>query len=163
MSEYLDRKQVIDLYEKFQPSLANHVYEFGEKLRSLPVTQDSHGEWISKPKRVQVDETDEERIYETKLEWFCSSCNKSFGCRKPDDAFCKYCGSDNRPREDDELSRIKYFVCCPMCDKEKCVRGTEECDAEKWEKMKEGENNGMAETSREEGKEDVQSGAQSIQ
>lgn len=46
MSEYLDRKQVIDLYEKFQPSLAIHVYEFGEALRKLPVTQDSHGEWI---------------------------------------------------------------------------------------------------------------------
>lgn len=63
------------------------------------VEERPHGEWISKPKRVQVDETDEERIFETKLEWFCSSCNKSFGCRKPDDAFCKYCGSDNRPKE----------------------------------------------------------------
>lgn len=32
------------------------------------------------------------------------------------------------------MSNMKYYVCCPMCDKEKCVRGTEECDAEKWEK-----------------------------
>ena len=54
------------------------------------------GEWISKPKRIQVDETDEERIFETRQEWFCSSCGKSFGFRKPEDAFCKYCGSDNR-------------------------------------------------------------------
>ena len=26
-----------------------------------------------------------------------------------------------------------------MCDKDKCVRGTEECDADKWEKEREGE------------------------
>ncbi len=35
------------------------------------------------------------------------------------------------------MSSIKYYVCCPMCDKEKCVRGTEECDAEKWAKERE--------------------------
>lgn len=65
-------------------------------------TDRPHGEWISKPKRIQVDETDEERIFETKLEWFCSSCGKSFGFRKPEDAFCKYCGSDNRKRGEAE-------------------------------------------------------------
>ena len=37
------------------------------------------------------------------------------------------------------MCSIKYYVCCPMCDKYKCVRGTEECDAEKWEKEKEEE------------------------
>jgi hypothetical protein len=61
-----------------------------------------HGEWVSKPKRIQVDETDEERIFETRQEWFCSSCGKSFGLRKPEDAFCKYCGSDNRKSGDEE-------------------------------------------------------------
>lgn len=40
-----------------------------------------------------------------------------------------------------ELSYLKYQVCCPLCDKDKCVRGTSECDAEKWEKEKEGEKN----------------------
>lgn len=34
------------------------------------------------------------------------------------------------------MSSIKYYVCCPMCDKDKCVRGAEECDAVKWEKEK---------------------------
>lgn len=34
---------------------------------------------------------------------------------------------------------MRYWICCPMCDADKCVRGTEECDAEKWEKEKEGE------------------------
>lgn len=63
-----------------------------------------HGEWVSKPKRVQVDETDEERIFETRQEWFCSSCGKSFGFRNPEDDFCKYCGSDNRSRILDESS-----------------------------------------------------------
>lgn len=32
---------------------------------------------------------------------------------------------------------MRYWICCPMCDKEKCIRGTEECDAEKWEKERE--------------------------
>lgn len=57
------------------------------------------GEWISKPKRVQVDETDEERIFETILEWFCSSCGKSFDFRKPNDAFCPNCGARMRGDE----------------------------------------------------------------
>ena len=34
------------------------------------------------------------------------------------------------------MNRIKYCICCPTCDKDKCVRGTEECPAEKWEKEK---------------------------
>lgn len=63
---------------------------------ATPYEERPHGMWISKPKRIQVDETDDERIFETRQEWFCSSCGKSFGLRKPEDAFCKYCGSDNR-------------------------------------------------------------------
>lgn len=67
-------------------------------IKKMPTVELPHGEWISKPKRIQVDETDEERIFETRQEWFCSSCGKSFGFRKPEDAFCKFCGSDNRPK-----------------------------------------------------------------
>lgn len=37
MSQYLDRKEVIELYEKYQPCMANRVYEFGEALRELPI------------------------------------------------------------------------------------------------------------------------------
>lgn len=29
----------------------------------------------------------------------CSACGEDFGFQKVDDAFCKYCGSDNRPKE----------------------------------------------------------------
>lgn len=67
--------------------------------KTIRYEQRPHGEWVSKPKRIQVDETDEERIFETRQEWFCSSCGKSFGFRKPEDTFCKYCGSDNRGTE----------------------------------------------------------------
>ena len=33
-----------------------------------------------------------------------------------------------------EIDNMKYRICCPMCDNEKCVRGTEDCDAEEWVK-----------------------------
>ena len=38
-----------------------------------------------------------------------------------------------------EIDNMKYFVCCPMCDNNKCVKGTDKCEAEKWklEKMQE--------------------------
>ena len=36
----------------------------------------------------------------------------------------------------EEIDNIKYWVCCPMCDNEKCVRGTDKCEAEIWVKNK---------------------------
>ena len=40
-----------------------------------------------------------------------------------------------------ELDNMKYKICCPMCDKDKCVKGTEKCEAEIWKKNKmEGQN-----------------------
>ena len=36
----------------------------------------------------------------------------------------------------EEINRMKYIVCCPMCDKEKCVRKTDKCEAEIWAKNK---------------------------
>ena len=33
MSEYLDKNQVIELYDKYRPSLANHVYEYGSIMK----------------------------------------------------------------------------------------------------------------------------------
>ena len=93
--QYLDRKQVIDLYEKFHPSLATHVYEFGEALRKLPVTQDSHGEWI-------YNQYDGNRNIGN---WHCSECRHIiFGgySQKPYYNFCPNCGSDNRKRGEAE-------------------------------------------------------------
>lgn len=36
---------------------------------------------------------------------------------------------------------MKYIVCCPLCDNDKCVRGTDKCEAEIWAKHKESDNN----------------------
>lgn len=35
-----------------------------------------------------------------------------------------------------EINRIKYMVCCPMCDNKKCVKSTDKCEAEIWAKKK---------------------------
>ncbi len=34
----------------------------------------------------------------------------------------------------DEINNLKYKVCCPLCDNDECVRGTDKCDAEIWKK-----------------------------
>jgi len=35
-----------------------------------------------------------------------------------------------------EINRMKYIVCCPMCDNDKCCYGTDKCEAEIWAKEK---------------------------
>ena len=37
---------------------------------------------------------------------------------------------------EEELDRMKYKVCCPMCYTYKCVRETEKCEAELWKKRR---------------------------
>ena len=39
-------------------------------------------------------------------------------------------------RENEKKNSLKYYVCCPVCDNKKCVRGTEQCEAEIWAKNK---------------------------
>lgn len=41
----------------------------------------------------------------------------------------------------EEINNMKYKVCCPLCDHDTCVRGTDACEAEIWAKQKESENN----------------------
>lgn len=36
----------------------------------------------------------------------------------------------------EEIDRLKYMICCPMCDNERCVRGLDRCEAEIWAKHK---------------------------
>ena len=36
----------------------------------------------------------------------------------------------------EELETMKYKICCPMCDNDKCVKNTEKCEAEIWKKKK---------------------------
>ena len=35
---------------------------------------------------------------------------------------------------DEEINKIKYWVCCPFCDNKKCVKETDKCEAEVWAK-----------------------------
>lgn len=37
-------------------------------------------------------------------------------------------------------SNRKYWICCPLCDNEKCMKGTDKCEAEMWEKERQEEN-----------------------
>ncbi len=111
-------------------TILKHIYENGgmteyqyERIdRVLKERERPHGEWKKKP----------EISYDY---FYCSECEYAY---KHAFNFCPNCGSDMR-ETGDELSNMKYYVCCPMCDKEKCVRGTEECDAEKWLKEREEE------------------------
>lgn len=41
---------------------------------------------------------------------------------------------------DKEIDTKKYFICCPLCDNKKCVRGSDRCEAEQWAKQKKKEN-----------------------
>jgi rubrerythrin len=100
MSQYLDKKQVIELYAQYQPCMATHVYEFGEKLMALPTTTipvaeldntEDFAEWI--------DRSDGGRIrYPFWKRYECSKC----GAKSENTNFCPNCGSDNRPRILDE-------------------------------------------------------------
>ena len=36
----------------------------------------------------------------------------------------------------EEINKMKYRVCCPLCDNEKCVISTDKCKAEIWAKRK---------------------------
>ena len=36
----------------------------------------------------------------------------------------------------EEIEKYKYIICCPMCDNEKCVKGTEKCEAKIWAEKK---------------------------
>jgi uncharacterized Fe-S cluster-containing protein len=32
----------------------------------------------------------------------------------------------------EEINRIKYMVCCPLCDKERCERYADDCDVKRY-------------------------------
>ena len=81
MSKYLDRKKVIELYEKYQPSLATHVYEFGEKLKALPMmtlptAELDTTEDFERPQWIPCSE----RLPEESGEYYVSGGNKVWIC-----------------------------------------------------------------------------------
>ena len=43
----------------------------------------------------------------------------------------------------EEINRIKFMICCPMCDNKKCVRNTDKCEAEIWAKERRKKNEGL--------------------
>lgn len=43
----------------------------------------------------------------------------------------------------EEIEKLKYAVCCPLCDNEKCVKNTDKCEAEIWKRRKLGGENGQ--------------------
>lgn len=100
MSQYLDKKQVIELYAQYQPCMATHVYEFGEKLMALPTTTipvaeldntEDFAEWI--------DRSDGGRIrYPFWKRYECSKC----GAKSENTNFCPNCGADMRKKEGEQ-------------------------------------------------------------
>jgi len=40
------------------------------------------------------------------------------------------------------IMKLAHMTCCPVCDNEKCVRGTDECEAEQWVQKKLAEQKG---------------------
>ena len=36
----------------------------------------------------------------------------------------------------EEIEKLKYVVCCPVCDNKKCVKDTDKCEAEIWKRRK---------------------------
>lgn len=90
MSEYLDRQQVIDLYEKHHSHLATYVWEFGQELRQLPIVEERpHGEWIK-----------------FTLEGGFLSSHKCSNCGFHGNQlwhFCPNCGADMRKEKENEI------------------------------------------------------------
>ena len=37
---------------------------------------------------------------------------------------------------EETINNLKYKICCPLCDNDKCVRGTDSCEAEMWARDK---------------------------
>lgn len=37
---------------------------------------------------------------------------------------------------EEAINNLKYKICCPLCDNDKCVRGTDSCEAEMWARDK---------------------------
>lgn len=56
--------------------------------------------------------------------------------------FMSFASAQPEPLSD--IDRMKYYVCCPMCDLPKCVKGAVQCEAEQLAqaRRKEGEANG---------------------
>jgi hypothetical protein len=79
--DVVSRQAVIDLYNRFRPSLATRVSEFGEELKNLPPANQKTGYWI------WSGETDS---YGFNINFKCSRCNSVSRCSHN---YCPSCGA----------------------------------------------------------------------
>lgn len=88
----VSRQAVNDLYDRYHPRLATHVYEFGEELKALPsvTPKREQGEWIQK--------TCDYGVY-----FRCSKCKSlapNYDCDYKEGAittkYCPNCGAEMR-------------------------------------------------------------------
>lgn len=82
-NDLISREAVLDLYDRYRPSLATHVSEFGDELKALPSVTQKSGKWI----------------YRREDKYSCSKCgtttrvDESGIDEKPMYKFCPYCGA----------------------------------------------------------------------
>ena len=94
----VSRQAVNDLYDRYHPTLATCVYEFGEELKALPsVNPCKHGKWIQKEYWSEGCGMGETYGYY----YECSKCGnlKKGGYDRCGVNYCPNCGADMRLNE----------------------------------------------------------------
>ena len=95
----VSRQAVNDLYDRYHPTLATCVYEFGEELKALPSVNPTreHGEWIQKEYWSEGCGMGETYGYY----YECSKCGnlKKGGYDRCGVNYCPNCGADMRLNE----------------------------------------------------------------
>ena len=103
MSEYISREEVLNLYKNYRPSLAVHVYEFGDKLKAISpadVKENIHGHWGRLTRVENVYSIDGVKTWGIKCQ--CDKCTfttiavEGFGFYD----YCPHCGSRNEVEAD---------------------------------------------------------------
>ena len=95
----VSRQAVNDLYDRYHPTLATCVYEFGEELKALPSVNPTraHGKWIQKEYWSEGCGMGETYGYY----YECSKCGnlKKGGYDRCGVNYCPNCGADMRLNE----------------------------------------------------------------
>ena len=80
----VSRQAVNDLYDRYHPRLATHVYEFGEELKALPsvTPKREQGKWIGVNPMVDT--------------LMCSKCGENIISEEFKSNYCPNCGAEMR-------------------------------------------------------------------